>query len=210
MRQLLAAAVLAVSVPGLAAGQVRGLPVINDGAGTGAEVGVALGLPNDAAGGGTTLGAVAGIGVGPLGVSAAVSRGTPDNGATVWSQGGSLSLRLFGGPLVPLKVTLQGGAGFWEEGAIDGLHIPISIGLAATIPNPAFAIRPWIAPRIDLVRRELNGVSPDGTVSDFAVSGGIELGFLTGLSLHVAYDRVFAEGSSPSILSFGVGLALGR
>ena len=146
--------------------------------------------------------------MGPLGLTAAVSRSTPDNGATVWSQGAALSLRLFGGPLVPFRVTLQGGAAIWDEGAIDGLHVPLSVGFAATIPNPLFAIRPWIAPRIDLVRTELNGVS-DGTVSEFGISGGIELGFITGLAIRVAYDRILTD-DSPSILSFGVGFALGR
>ena len=210
MRRLLPLAALVVALPTLAAAQVRGLPVINNGAGTGAGVGLQLGLPNDAAGGGSAIGAVGGVGMGPLGLSAAISRSRPDNDATVWSQGAALSLRVFGGPLVPFRVTVQGGAAIWEEGAIDGLHIPLSVGFAATIPNPAFAIRPWIAPRLDLVRTEINGVSPDGTVSEFAVSGGIELGFITGLSVHVAYDRVFADGPTPSILSFGVGFALGR
>lgn len=210
MRRFLPLAAALLALPTLASAQVRGLPVINNGAGTGAGVGVALGLPNDEAGGGTALGAMAGLGVGPLRLTAAVSRSRPDNDATVWSQGATASLRVFGGPLVPFRVSLQGGAAIWDEGAIDGLHIPISLGFAATIPNPAFAIRPWIAPRIDFVRTEINQVSPDGTVSDFAISGGIELGFITGLSVHVAYDRVFAEGGSPSILSFGVGYALGR
>jgi hypothetical protein len=202
---------LAVALtPGLVAAQVRGLPVVNNGAGSGVGVGVEIGRPNDVAGGGTTLGASAGFGMGPLAASAAVSRSKPDNGSTVWSQGAALSMRLFGGPLVPFRVTLQGGAATWSEGAIDGLHVPLSVGFAATIPNPAFAIRPWLAPRIDFARTSINGVSPDGTESNFAISGGIELGFITGLAVRVAYDRILTEGDSPSIISFGLGFALGR
>jgi hypothetical protein len=209
MRDSIRLAIAALLVlPALASAQVRGLPVVNNGAASGVGIGAEIGLPNDEAGGGTTLGASAGLGMGPLGLTAAVSRSTPDNGATVWSQGAALSLRLFGGPLVPFRVTLQGGAAIWDEGAIDGLHVPLSVGFAATIPNPLFAIRPWIAPRIDLVRTELNGVS-DGTVSEFGISGGIELGFITGLAIRVAYDRILTD-DSPSILSFGVGFALGR
>jgi hypothetical protein len=78
----------------------------------------------------------------------------------------------------------------------------VSIGLAATIPNPAFGIKPWIAPRLDIVR---SGGSSD---ANFGISAGIDLAMLNGLSIRAAYDLLGLEGRKPGILSFGLGFAL--
>jgi hypothetical protein len=133
----------------------------------------------------------------------------PDGADAGLSVGATLNYRVFGGPLVPLAVNLQGGIGYAKPdvGALpdDGvteLRFPVGVGLALTIPNPVLAIRPWLAPRIDIVR-----VSPDGadarTDSEFALSGGLELNTLGGFGLHATYDAIFAEGGTPGI--FGVG-----
>jgi hypothetical protein len=46
--------------------------------------------------------------------------------------------------------------------------------------------------------------------TNFAISGGIELGLINGISIHAAYDRVFADhGLKPSVFSFGLGYSLG-
>jgi hypothetical protein len=48
------------------------------------------------------------------------------------------------------------------------------------------------------------------TESDFAISGGVDLGFLNGLTIRAMYDRVFrGEGVNPSVLSIGLGLKVG-
>ena len=115
--------------------------------------------------------------------------------------GASATLRLLGGPLVPFRITLQAGASRWTVAGTDYVHVPISIGLSATIPNPAFAIKPWIAPRIDVLGDQAN------TNGHFGISGGIDLVLLNGLSVRAAYDRVNNGGSRPSIFSLGLGLA---
>lgn len=186
--------------------QARGLPVVNSGFGARGGMAADIGLGNDAAGTGTTLGASASAGAGFIGVSATVSRGTADDN-TVWSQGVAVSMRLFGGPLIPFRVTLQAGAGRWSQGIVETVRLPLSLGLAAVIPNPAFAIRPWLAPRIDYQSTTFE--NSDVSSTDFGISGGIELGFLNGLTIRSAYDRLLVD-DRPGIFSLGLGYSLGR
>ena len=181
---------------------------MNNAASSGVGVSADFGFSNDDAGGGNAVGATASMGLGPLGVSATIARSSSDEGDSFWSQGVSGSMMVFGAPLMPFKVTVQAGVAFWDRGALDGMHVPISLGLAANIPFPVFAIRPWLAPRIDIQRETLNGAGQSAT--NFGISGGIELGFVSGLAIRASYDRLSVDGASPSILSLGVGFALGR
>lgn len=201
---------IAMAIPGLLAAQVRGIPVMQSGGALRPTVDVAVATANDAAGGTTSLGASIGSGLGPVSITGLLSRGAPvDGDDAVWSEGVAVTGRIFGGPLVPFRVMVQGGAGFWSGGVVDHLHIPISLGLAATIPYPAFAIRPWLAPRISIRRTSFQGVG--STDTNFGISGGIDLGFLNGLVIRAAYDRESFDGSGAAgILSFGLGYALGR
>jgi hypothetical protein len=199
------AATLVAAMP--LSAQVIGLPVVNNGIPIGVVVSGDVGFTNDAFGKGRTYGAQVGAGIGLLGLTAGAASYSPDaDGAEdVTSYGGAATLRLFGGPLVPFRITLQGGAARYEIESTSVTRIPVGVGFAATIPNPAFAIRPWVAPRYDFTR-----VAGE-TSSDFAVSGGIELGFLNGLTVRASYDRTFADSDlRPSILSFGLGYAIGR
>lgn len=206
-RRAPAALVALLALPAALAAQVLGMPVVNNGFTSGMSMAADVGLANDAAGGGTAIGAGVTLGTGPLGLTASVSRSTPDGVEAVWAQGAAATFRVFGGPLVPFRVTAQGGAAVWDLGPeVRQVHIPLSLGLSATIPNPAFAIRPWLAPRLDLVRTTVSSVGETG--SNFALSGGIELGFINGLRIRAAYDRVFADGN-PGILAFGLGYAFG-
>lgn len=186
-----------------ARGQVLGLPVVNNGTATGINIGADVGFSNAEyfSGGGTAVGARASVGLGFFGVSAAISRFTPKTGDAVWAPGAAATLRLIGGPLVPFRITMQAGASRWTVAGTDYVHVPISIGLSATIPNPAFAIKPWIAPRIDILGDQAN------TNGHFGISGGIDLAFLNGISVRAAYDRLSAGGSHPSIFSLGLGFA---
>jgi hypothetical protein len=194
-----------------AAAQVLGLPVVNNGAPTGISIGADVGFSNDDAGKGTAVGARASVGLGFFGVSGMISRFAPDGGGdAIWAPGVSATLRLIGGPLVPFRITMQAGASRWTEGNTDVLHVPVSIGLSATIPNPAFAIKPWIAPRIDLSNlsgTSIEGESVSSSSAHFGISGGVDLSFLNGMSIRAAYDRVSNGGLHPSIFSLGLGFA---
>ncbi len=110
---------------------------------------------------------------------------------------------------MPLAVSLQGGVGYANaetgllpDDEVTQWRFPVGVGFALTIPNPALAIQPWLAPRLDIVRTSAPGLDAQ-TDTEFALSGGIELNLLNGLGLHAAYDAVFAEGGTPGV--FGVG-----
>jgi hypothetical protein len=191
------------------AAQVRGLPVYNSGTPRGIGLYGDVGFPNDDAGGGHAFGATGRLGLGFVGVTATVATFDPKGPeGSKTSVGGTGNLRVFGGPLVPLSVTLQAGVGYAElEGSattgedVDEWHIPIGVGFALTIPNPALAIKPWLAPRIDITR--LSGGGSSNTDTNFGLSGGIELNLLNGFGAHASYDYVNGDGGNPGI--FGIG-----
>lgn len=201
-RSLLATAGLALAAMTPVSAQVLGLPVVNSGVPLGIQVAADVGFPNADHGKGTTLGASAAIGVGFFGVSGLVSRHSPESGEAVVATGFNASLRLFGGPLVPFRLMALAGVAHWTVDDVGVTHVPVSIGLAATIPNPAFSIKPWIAPRLDFTS---TGGNSD---TRLAISAGIDLAMLNGLSIRGAYDRISAKVGSPSIISIGVGYAL--
>lgn len=215
---------LAAGPAGGLVAQVAGLPVRNAGVGTGFGIAADAGFPSTAAGKGIALGATGALGAGPLGFTATVAwwdpRGPGDN---LTSVGGTANLKIIGGPLIPLSVTLQAGAARYTRTAttIEGdaldlktWHFPAGIGIALTIPNPVFSIKPWVAPRVDLLRvTQSDGGTASQvthTDSDFGISGGVDLGFLNGLTIRAMYDRVFrGEGLNPSVLSVGLGFKVG-
>ncbi len=205
MKAFVLAVGLVVGSGGVASAQVLGLPVVNSGVPLGIAFGADVGFSNDAAGKGTAIGARGELGIGLLGVSAAVSRFAPDAGDGVTSVGASATLKLFGGPLIPFRVMLQGGIGRWTTGGSATTRFPLSLGFAATIPVPAFAIKPWIAPRIEVRRVKVAGDTD--TSSKFGISGGIEVAMLNGFSFRAAYDRIIGGDATPGILSFGIGFA---
>ncbi|HEY7503962.1 MAG TPA: hypothetical protein VH700_07665 [Gemmatimonadales bacterium] len=206
------AAALTGGAPSVAA-QVRGLPVYNAGLPRGIGIYGDAGFPNDEAGGGNAYGVTGRLGMGAFGATAMLSSYDPDgpNGSDV-SVGATLNYRVFGGPLVPLAVTLQAGVGYAKPddevlpeggiGDLSELRFPVGAGFALTIPNPALAIKPWLAPRLDIVRRSPEGLEAE-TETEFGLSGGLELNLLNGLGLHASYDAVFVDGGNPGV--FGVG-----
>jgi hypothetical protein len=194
--------------------QNPGLPVYNFGVPRGIAVYGDLGFPNAAAGKGTAYGVTGRAGFGPIGATATLSALNPKGpaGSDV-SVGGTLNYKLIGGPLVPLSVTLQGGVSYAKPGEgflpgqeITSYHVPVGVGFALVIPNPVLSIRPWLAPRVDVLYQKAGGASD--TETNFGLSGGLELNLLNGFGLHAAYDRVFAKDiADPG--TFGVGAHYG-
>jgi len=213
MRTLPALVAAMLVLPGMVVAQGAGLPLINSGVPSGVTVAADVGFPDDQLGGGTAYGASANVGFGILGLGAQVVRhawgGEGVDGTT--SVGGTAAVRLFGGPLVPFRVHVQAGYARWDLQIDDVVGVSqsrgtASLGFAATIPVPAFAIKPWIAPRVQ--RTESSGNS----FSEYGVSGGIELGFLNGMTIRGAYDRTWLDRSGftaqPGIWSVGLGWGL--
>jgi hypothetical protein len=209
LRAILALLGVVITAPSVAA-QVRGIPVYNVGVPRGIGISGDVGIPNDEAGGGTAYAVTGRAGFGLFGATAILSTYNPDGpGDSDVSVGGTLNYRVFGGPLVPLAVTLQGGIGYAKpedatlpDPDVTELRFPVGVGFALTIPNPILAIKPWLAPRLDIVRRSAEGVEAE-TDSEFGLSGGLELNTLSGFGIHATYDAIFADGGTPGV--FGIG-----
>jgi hypothetical protein len=190
------------------AAQVRGIPVYNSGVASGIALYGDVGFPDSSAGKGTAFALTGRAGFGAFGATAILSSFNPDGPASSdVSVGAALNYKVFGGPLVPLSVTLQGGIGYAKPdlGLLPGdeteLRFPVGLGFALTIPNPSLAVRPWIAPRVDIIKVSNGGVS--NTETNFGLGGGLELNLLNGFGLHAAYDRVFVDGGDPSVFGLG-------
>ena len=204
-------AALMIGVTGTArsvGAQVRGIPVYNSGVASGIALYGDVGFPDSSAGKGTAFALTGRAGFGAFGATAILSSFNPDGPASSdVSVGAALNYKVFGGPLVPLSVTLQGGIGYAKPdlGLLPGdeteLRFPVGLGFALTIPNPSLAIRPWIAPRVDIIKVSNAGVS--NTETNFGLGGGLELNLLNGFGLHAAYDRVFVDGGDPSVFGLG-------
>ncbi len=187
--------------------QMLNLPVINSGISTGIGIAADVGFPNQDAGKGTALGATGQLGLGPFGVTGSVATYNPQgDGGSITSVGGTANLKIFGGPLIPLSVTLQAGAARWKVdgliGDITTLHVPVGVGVALVIPNPALAIKPWLAPRLDFTRISATGLDSNNDVN-FGFSAGVDFTLLSGLGFRAAYDYVKADGATPSVFSLG-------
>jgi len=107
---------------------------------------------------------------------------------------GTAALKVFGGPLIPLSVSLQAGVGYIGLGsgtaATNYLNIPIGVGVALNVPTPGASIAPWVAARV-----HVNSVSTGGGIGTlsqtqvgYGASGGLNIGTPTGLGFHVALD----------------------
>lgn len=212
MHWVLAGVALALGTAGVpcAQAQVPGIPVYNNGIPSGIAVYGDVGLPNEDAGKGTAFAVSGRGGSGLFGATAILSTFNPDGPAdSELSVGATLNYKVFGGPLIPLSVTLQGGIGYSKpdtgllpDDEVNEYRFPVGMGFALTIPNPALAIQPWIAPRLDIVRRSGSGSS--NTETNFGLGGGLELNMLSGFGVHAAYDRVFIDGGDPSVFGFGL------
>jgi len=189
--------------------QVTGLPVYNAGVTSGLTIGAVAGFPDADYGKGTAFGARGALGLGPFGVSAVVSSWNPKGpGDAQTAVGGYVNLKVFGGPLIPLSVTLQGGAEYTSNNGVKVVHAPVGLGFALKIPNPALAIKPWLAPRLDIVK--VSGtLLNDDTETNFGLSGGVDFTLLGGIGFGVAYDRTFVgNGLNPSVLSAGINYSI--
>jgi hypothetical protein len=198
-----ALAALAITLSDAGA-QAIGLPVINSGIPAGIGIAGDVGFANNAYGAGTGYGLTGEIGFGRLGATVTLGSFDPDgstSGHNTW--GATANFKLFGGGLSPLSITAQAGYGHGQLATTTVNHYPLGLGVALAIPIPGFSIKPWIAPRADIVHVDATGVTSGTDYSNFGISGGIEMNFLMGLGLRVTYDWVDRSQTNPSI--WGVG-----
>lgn len=213
LRGLAAVALLSLAAAPLRA-QVPGIPVHAAGVPSGVILAGHFAFPNDAAGGGRSYAVSGAVGTGLLGGTALVAVSDPEGDAdgTV-SVGANAAFRVLGGPLVPVSASVLAGVGYAkpESGVLPDeettmLRVPVALSVALVVPSPAFSVRPWVAPRLDITR-----LTPEGgegeTLTDFAVSAGVEVNTISGLGLHAAVDWINREGDKPVV--FDIGLAYG-
>ncbi len=235
LRALFAAGLMAgVSTPAM--GQAIGMPVTVPGVPSGVTFHGGAGLSNADAGKGQAAQVGVSLGGRRLAVTGYVGRRFgQESGPDFTSAGVSLTNKIFGGPLVPFAVNLQVGAAYgapsasgviyevgWAGGDVPAAdfsvaaggygsgtkvwHVPVAVGVSWVFPQPVVALKPWIAPRLDVVRVSAGGTGT--TDANFGLSGGLSFGFLNGLGIDLTYDRVFAAGASPAILGLGLSFTL--
>jgi hypothetical protein len=211
---LLAGALVA---PTTLAAQVAGLPLRNAGVPRGLTIATDVGFPNDASALGTSYGASGALGLGLVGITGTVARVGVTNQDALTAVALNGSLRLIGGPLIPFFANLQAGVGRWSMASAPGgavfdvttTALTAGLGLGWTIASPVVSLKPWLAPRLQHDRFEGNiGGGEAVTTTDPAISGGVDLGFINGLTVRAMYDRVLADGDDRSVWSLGLGYSL--
>lgn len=209
MRRPSAALLAALALAAPVAAQAPGLAIHAAGLPTGLHLAGTAGFT----GGTFTIGAGAGYAGSRLGITGGLARVDFDGiDETGFAWGVRGVARLLGGTLdLPLQVDafagygrlhldadiVPDGAGF--GGADDNGRVPAGLAFTFGISTPVGSIRPWLAPRVDWFNVTQGDVT--STERHWAASAGVDLRFLGGLGLTVAWDKI--EGLERTI---GVGL----
>ncbi len=209
-----------------AVAQMNSIPVMfNPKGGTGLLVALDVGKGmNDESGKNTALAFRSALGIGPVTIGGGIGIVNPDQGGTVGRKSqtqymGNFALRVFGGGLLPVSISLQGGVGVLDVADLGQkvVTVPVGLGIGFSVPTPGFSFEPWFAPRYTMVRNEDVTFTETVTQNGFGISAGVNLNFLMGLGLHIAGDwqknpTEFITGTTtPSVLEtkpfvFGIGL----
>ncbi len=200
-RVMIAAALPLVAGATAARAQLAGIPVyFNPRGGTGVGVAANLGFPNDDAGGGTAYGVAGSFGAGPITLTGMVGAWKPSGFSSAQTSfGADVAYRIFGGGLLPVAVAVQAGYGAIQLAGVTTSTFPIGVGLS--FDPPLFPLKPWIAPRVDLV------TGGGSSTTNFRISAGVNFNLLLGLGVHAAVDwgQTKVAGSTLSPLIIGVG-----
>ena len=209
-----------------AVAQMNSIPVyFNPKGGTGLMVAADLGRGiNPESGKNTAVAFRTALGIGPVTIGGSVGLVNPDEGVLVGRElesqyMGNIALRLFGGGLLPVSLSLQGGVGVLDISDLGTkvVTVPIGLGIGFSVPTPGFSFDPWFAPRYTMVRNDDDAFPETVTQNGFGISAGVNLNFLMGLGLHIAGDwqknpTEFITGTTtPTVLEtkpfvFGIGL----
>ena len=190
-----------------ASAQWIGMPVWNSPTGgTGLTISGDYGKPDNNYGGGSAFGGRATLGLGTLSVTAGLDSYKPSGGTSGTSFGGDLAFRVIGGPLVPVKINVQGGAAHTSVGS--GLtQVTGAVGVGVTLPMPGISIEPYVSPGIRYTKIGAIGLTPSTTGTNFGFAIGANVGFGM-LGVHIAYDHSKFGGVSQGIFGIGAHLAL--
>jgi hypothetical protein len=186
----LLAILLAAGAP-RAGAQVRGFPVYAVQVPHGITLGADVAFPSDDYCPGACAGGSAAVGLGRVGISAAVATS---------GLGGMVTLTLLGGGHSPFGLVLQGGAAGTTDGGV--FQAPFGTGFSVWIPTPVVSLQPWVGFRGQYMSP---GDGWDGSGAVHAgFSAGLAITLLNGPGVRAAYDRIFLAGNDLS--TFGVGV----
>jgi len=198
-------AALAIGAAAPASAQFIGMPVWNSPTGgSGLTISGDYGKPNsNYFGGGSAFGGRATLGLGTLSVTAGVASFSPSpSGAEKFTSfGGDVAFRVIGGPLVPVKINVQGGAA--HSSADSGLTVVTgAVGIGVTLPMPGISIEPYVSPGVRYYKSGIAGTS-SSTKFGFAIGANVGFGML---GVHIAYDH--AKLGTLNVSTFGIGAHL--
>jgi len=128
-----------------------------------------------------------GIGFGPFGVTAVVGsyKLTGYSGQTLY--GATAAMKLFGGGLLPVSISAQGGVGQVKNLILPGTtttYAPVGVAVRANVP--LFPLKPFAVGYYTLGSSEVT--------KEFRATIGADFNLLFGLGVHAAYD--FGTGSN--------------
>lgn len=205
-RVLYVVAVIGLLVaPAGAWGQWAGMPVWNiPKAGTGITINGDYGRPDSLSGKGDAWGGRATLGLGTISLTAGIASWKPGLGATqsFTSIGGSATMRLIGGSLLPIAVNLQAGAAHTDSANATAAQTAVTgaVGLSIPLPMPYLTVEPYFSPGIRY--RHLGGATPQSS-TEFGYAVGANIGSGS-LGLHLAYDNEKLKGGGTRSV-FGIG-----
>lgn len=193
LRPWLTFALTGMSLVSRLSAQATGVPVRNAGVGQGISIGADFGAGRIKRDGADDVSRAAaatfGAGLGPLAALATLSRTTIDPATgpnrTHTTVGVVADVVVIGGPLVPFRVSWQGG--YWRQlnGQVRPWRAALGAGLSLTIPTVLVSIKPWLGPRL-----EYRGDQPSrGSRLRPALAAGVDVGLLSGLGFRVGYDN---------------------
>lgn len=118
---------------------------------------------------------------------------------------GSAAIKVFSPPLVPVGISIQGGAGYLKQTSgtttLKTVSLPVGLGVAVKPITPGLSLEVWGAPRVQFNAVSLTGaVSGNRVQAGIGASGGVNLGMPMGLGLHLAadYTKLSAKTSAGS------------
>lgn len=178
LSKVLAAAVV-LSLAGAAArAQIPGLPFYPTPTGMGVLASADYAVPGS---GQTMLALRAGIGFGPFGATAAVGQYKATNFSREIAYGASAAMKLFGGGLLPVTISAQGGFGQLKfvSPLINYTTTYVPVGAAVRGNLPLFPLKPFVVGYY---------VLGSNVKKEFRVTVGADFNLLLGLGVHAAYD----------------------
>ena len=125
----------------------------------------------------------------------------------------SVAVHMLRDESIPVQVSLQGGLG-WTSLDIPAttesstiLSFPIGVAISGRPSDGPVSVRPWVMPRLNMVRASALGAS--ATQTDIGASAGVSFTSESGVGGNLAADWINVEGGSPFGISVGVHYVVG-